>query len=268
MHPFVRATTFEAQGEGRFAGRVDQSWFQARGAYGGVVAGTLARCFEAVVGDPHRRLRSLTVHCAAPLLEGEARVEARLERTGKYVAHLSGRLLQEGAVGLATATFGLGRSDVPAYVSARMPAAPAPETVAPAPVDNPLAPPFAKHFEYRYALGGIPWSGSTSPEGGGWIRPREPAPLDAAMALALLDAWPPVAMARTTEAVVSATVDFNFTFFDRFESGATAGPAHHLVHLHSRWAGDGYAEELRSLWSPEGTLLAQCRQLLALRPLG
>jgi hypothetical protein len=36
------------------------------------------------------------------------------------------------------------------------------------------------------------------------------------------------------------------------------------VSIASRWADDGYCEELRDLWSPHGVLLAQCRQLLAL----
>jgi Thioesterase-like superfamily len=72
-------------------------------------------------------------------------------------------------------------------------------------------------------------------------------------------------MMRAPAPLMTASVDFNFQFFEAFDGTREAGPEDHLVQVHSRWAGEGYAEELRSLWGPDGKLLAQCRQNLALR---
>jgi hypothetical protein len=64
-------------------------------------------------------------------------------------------------------------------------------------------------------------------------------------------------------------VDFTVQFFSSFLEARRAhsdarSSEPHLVAIRSRWADDGYTEELRELWSPAGVLLAQCRQLIAL----
>jgi acyl-CoA thioesterase len=61
-----------------------------------------------------------------------------------------------------------------------------------------------------------------------------------------------------------ASVDFTIHFFTGFAHPSAATDEHQLVTIQSRWADDGYTEELRELWSPRGELLAQCRQLIAL----
>ena len=37
-----------------------------------------------------------------------------------------------------------------------------------------------------------------------------------------------------------------------------------LCTARSRWAGGGYSEQLNQLWTPQGKLLGQCRQLMAM----
>ena len=86
-----------------------------------------------------------------------------------------------------------------------------------------------------------------------WVRLREPAPLDAPLAALLLDALPPAVSATFGVPRPLASVDFTIHFFARLrERGRAATDEHQLVTIRSRWADDGYTEELRELWSPRG----------------
>jgi Thioesterase-like superfamily len=266
VKPFSESTAVRELEDGVYGCGFDEEWNRERGAFGGVVVGVMVRALTHSVGDRARPLRSLTVHCTAPAQPGEAKVTTQVVKEGKTVTHLTARL-EQGAqlIAFGTAVFGVTQPNALAYQTAELPPGVVdPETLTPAPAEHPLAPRFAKNFEYRYCLGAWAFfSGSQTTEVGGFIRPRVPGKLDAALACAMLDAWPTVAMMRAPEPLLTVTVDFNFQFFENFDGTRDAGPDDHLVHIHSRWAGDGYSEELRSLWGPDGKLLVQCRQNLA-----
>jgi len=68
---FLDATTWTALGEGRYQGTVHTSWYQGRGAFGGVLAGAVLRSMMRELNDVARAPRSLTVHFSAPVTEGE-----------------------------------------------------------------------------------------------------------------------------------------------------------------------------------------------------
>lgn len=107
----------------------------------------------------------------------------------------------------------------------------------------------------------MPFSGGTTPEVNVWVRLHEPEPIDAAVVACLLDVSPPAITSTFAGPRAVASVDFNVQLF----SIPSIEPTTFLLcAIRSRWAGDGYTEELRDLWSPEGVLLGQCRQLLAL----
>lgn len=267
MHPFRAATTWSRTGEGRYEGAFDERWYQGKGAYGGVVAGGLARCLEDTVADPRRRLRSFTVHFCAPALAGPVVVETRVERTGSLVTHTSARALQGGAaVAVATATFAAPRR--PAgderirFADARVPEAPGPDEVAPF-EGSPLMPTFTQFFEYRFAVGHAPFSGGDEAVIGGWLRPKEPLALDAALAVALLDAFPPAVLARVDGPAPAASVDMTTHFYADLPLPAERAAEPLLVVARSRWAQEGYAEERAELFTADGALVAECSQLVA-----
>lgn len=267
MKSFAESTAVRELEDGVYGCTFDEEWTREKGVYGGAVVGVALRALTHCVGDRARPVRSLTLHCVSFAQPGPATVQARVERAGKTVTHVSARVLQgETLVAFGSGVFGGTIEGALAYQTAELPEIPDPETVEPIPQDHPLAPRFARNFEYRYCLGARAFfSGNSSTETGGFIRPRVASRLDAALAAALLDAWPTVAMMRATAPVLTATIDFNFQFFEAFDGTREAGPDDHLVHIQSRWAGSGYTEELRSLWGPDGALLAQCRQHLAVR---
>ncbi len=110
----------------------------------------------------------------------------------------------------------------------------------------------------------LPFSGGTVPNVAGWLRLRDPAPIDAPLAAMLLDVQPPGITAIFDGGRPTASVDFTIQLFERPAQLDLDPEAHHLVTISSRWAGAGYTEEVRDLWSPKGVLIGQCRQLLAL----
>jgi acyl-CoA thioesterase len=261
--PFLAAIHLTPLGEGRYRSRFDAPWFQGRGAFGGVVAGQLLRAMEDLVADPGRPVRSFTVHFCAPAAEGEAEVRGRIERAGKLVTHATARTENAaGVVAVASATFGISRPGTVSYFDAQRPEVPPPSEVVQVPDDAPL-PTFCKFFEYRFCVGSAPYSGG-EPRTGGWIRPKgAPLPLDAALCVALLDAYPPSVLSTQEEKRHVASVDFTVHFFHALPRPADRAGAHYLRTGVSRWAGEGFAEDFQELWSEEGELLAQCRQCIA-----
>lgn len=262
------ATTLSKDDDTRRHVRIDPSWHQGRGAFGGLLASLMLGEMSKDVNDAERIARSLTLHFCAPAV-GDLQLTTEVVRTGSRVTHATARL--SGAEGTATfgsASFCKDRPLAEHYVHASMPEVPPASRVPELPAGLPGLPAFFAHVDVRFCGGTMPFSSSPSKDAEvtAWVRLREPAPLDAPLAALLLDSLPPAISATFDAPRALASVDFTIHFFSRFGPAAEPAPSdeHHLVAIRSRWAGDGYTEELRDLWSPRGVLLAQCRQLIAL----
>jgi acyl-CoA thioesterase len=68
--------------------------------------------------------------------------------------------------------------------------------------------------------------------------------------------------------VAAPTIDLTVHFRAPGAVAALAAEDHLLVRFRSTTAAGGFFEEDGELWSPDGTLLAQSRQLALLLPLG
>lgn len=263
MHPFDQATAWAADPAEPKRGELDESWYQGRGAFGGLIAALFVKAFRARVVDPARVPRSLTVHFAAAAVAGPVELHTTIEREGSRVSSLSGRLLQHGKVMcFATATFAAPREHVIEYDRLAMPDAPPPEGIEVA--RHFMMPVFTQHFDMRFAFGSMPFSGATVPELGGWIAPRQPMICDAAMAVALLDSFPPAAMALASTPIAGASIDFTMSLFAELPLPNAKPDDQYLLKIVSRLAHQGYTEELRQLWAQNGTYIGECRQLMAL----
>jgi acyl-CoA thioesterase len=262
-----------ADGPGRFVGRVDPSWHQGRGSFGGLLAAAIvdaaARTTAARDAGTPRPPRSLHLHFAAPA-RGDYALTIEPVRLGSRVSTLLARVTTDNGVA-AIGTLSLGRArapggdaPLPRWCTARRPDVPPPEAVAPTPTDAPGVPAFVQYMDFRFCHGSAPWSGATEPEMGLWLRTRAPATLDAPMIAMLLDAPPPTAMALTRAPTPAATVDLTMHFFAPAAGEDLLPGAFAFMHLRSRWADDGYVEEVRDLYAPSGALLGECRQLVAM----
>jgi acyl-CoA thioesterase len=260
---FLAATTFEPSGRGRYRGRFDASWYQGRGAYGGVVAGAALRSMEHAVGDAERQVRSLAAHFCAPAVAGDAEVRVQVERAGKLVTYVTARVECGGeVVCVATATFGSQRAVELDYLEFSRPTVPPPAALEPVPTD--VLPTFCQHFDFRFCVGAPPYSGASEAVVGGWIRPLVPAALDTPLVVGLLDAYPPSVLSRVEGIRPAASLDFTVHFFHPLARSGAREDGFYLRTGRSRWAGGGYSEDHQELWTEDGTLLAQCRQMVAI----
>jgi acyl-CoA thioesterase len=254
---FLSDTAVEELGDGTYRGRVSADWFTPRGANGGFLAAVVLRAIMAAEPDDARAPRSLTLHYLRPPDEGEVRITVAQERRGGSVTTYSARMEQDGRLCvLALAALSHDFASSLTYAPG-MPDVPPPNGLVVR--DDPDLPPISRRFATQGAIGHTPFSGGPEALTGGWIAfaGDEPSPLDAPALALLSDAWLPAMFVLVQDFIGVPTIDLTIHFRARTE-GRT-GPA--LAIFRSRASAEGFFEEDGELWSEDGTLLAQSRQL-------
>ncbi|MEA2255535.1 MAG: hypothetical protein QOG35_1580 [Solirubrobacteraceae bacterium] len=256
---FARATAVAPLGEGAWRATCDPGWTTNRGPNGGYLAAIVLRAVLAELDDPAREPRSLTCQYLRPPAPGELRVDVAIERAGRAVSFVTARLSQDGEpCVLAMAVLSVELEGAIDYAGAP-PAVPGPDALAiAAPVPG-LA--MTEQFEVRPALGAPPFAGADEALVGGWLRFADPAPLDAPALAMYADAWMPSPFARLRAPVGAPTLDLTV----HFRAPAAAAALHPgepvLAVFRSATSADGFFEEDGELWTADGVLLAQSRQL-------
>ncbi len=224
------------------------------GPNGGYLAAIGVRTLLAEV--PDRPLRSLTVHYLRAPEAGEARVKVGIDRAGRSVTFAGARFEQGGMpFANAQAVLASDRTGIGLDAPAPPPVA-APDEIE-AISDSSEAPPFARNFDFRPALGAAPFSGADEALTGGWLRLRQPGKLDAATLVALCDSWYPAIFATTRAPLAVPTLDLTVHL-----RAALPRPHDWVLGLYrTRAARGGFLDEDATLWSREGDLLAHSRQL-------
>jgi len=265
MRPFCDVLEPVRLGATTFRLEVDDGWQQGRGAYGGLVVGAMVRAAMQAVGDDSRRVRSVNAELLAPVPVGASLLEVETVRTSSALSVLRVVLRAEaegeGASPLYTATVlcARDREGTPAWDLAPPPSLP---PVAPLPAMPPqpgVMPVFTQHFEY-HPVGPAPYAG-TEPRAEGYVRPRDPGSrVDAAMLAALADCYWPAAFGRFEAPRPIATIAYALAIVDdRLDPDARIYQRAVCNHV----AG-GYAHETRTIWSPDGRLLATNQQVIAI----
>jgi acyl-CoA thioesterase len=146
--------------------------------------------------------------------------------------------------------------------AAPAPAAPSPETLEP--LDTSFLPPrIFSQLEMRMVFGEIPFTRADDGVAGGWTRTRLPAALTPELIAMYTDSWWPAPFPRLDGPVLAPTLDLTIHFRARPPSGERE---HVLGRFTSSTSADGFFEEDGQLWSEDGTLIAQSRQLALIRP--
>jgi acyl-CoA thioesterase len=255
MGAFADDTAVRSTGDGGFECRIEPRWWVIAGPNGGYIGAIFTRALLAV-GDSDRPLRSLTLHYLRAPVEGPARIEVEVERQGRSVTFLSARLVQDGKpCVLALAVMALDRDGID-IDQVQMPDVRPPGEIETLPGRD-QAPPFARNFEFRPALGPLPFSGGEEALAGGWIRFGDDEPLDAPALVALCDSWFPAVFGTTTEPLAVPTLDL--TVHLRASAPRPAGWV--LGRYRTRLARNGFLDEEAELFAEDGELLAQARQL-------
>jgi acyl-CoA thioesterase len=264
---FLRDTAVEPLGDGRWRGWCSTDWSAPPGPNGGYLAAIVLRAMTAELGDATRPPRSLTLHYLRPPKEGTVEVAVEVQRNGRSLSTLTARLVQDGkdcilAIGAFAATFpsALDYATPP-------PEVPAWEDIEPY-TPHPQAPAISHRLEIRGAIGQFPFTSGDHALTGGWILLHDKPAVDAHVLALLCDAWLPAAFVRLDNMAMAPTIDFTIHFRNPDAAAAHDPSTPLLTRFSSETSVDGFWEEDGAVWTPDGTLLAQSRQLALLRPFG
>jgi acyl-CoA thioesterase len=246
-------------GDGAWTARIAEGWWTPRGPLGGYVMAFGIRAMELVVGDSERLPRAATMHFLRSPEAGELRVSAVLEREGRSLSSVSCRLEQgEKLIGLGVGAWSK-PWEGPLLDEAPMPDVEPPDPGLPKAVrpNAPNAPPFLDQMDMQHRFGDPPFTGSEHSVTGGWIGLREERPIDAAAVAVLADAWFPAPWPRLSALAPAPTIDLTI----HFRAPLPLDGRLLLGRFGSKLVRDGFFEEDGELWAPNGTLVAQSRQL-------
>jgi acyl-CoA thioesterase len=254
---FEHDTAVSAAGDGAFDCEIHPAWWVIAGPNGGYIAAMIVRALEATVAEG-RPLRSLTVHYMRAPEAGPALIRVETAREGRSVSFMRATLEQGGKEqATAVAVFAADRTG-PAFDTAHPPDIPAPEDVPLQGETRLQAPPFAQNFDFRPAIGGKPFEGAAEAVTGGWLWPKQgPDELDSALAVALCDSWFPALFTAVDAPLAVPTLDLTVHL-----RAPLPRPADWVLgSFWTRRVRDGFLEEDGELFSRDGELLAQSRQL-------
>ena len=261
MGSFDADTALAPAGVGVWTGAVADGWATPRGPLGGYVMALMLRAFELAVDDPVRSPRSVTMHFLRVPEVGPVTLSATVERAGRSLSTVSGRMEQDGKLlGLA-----LGAYSAP-WKSPVLGAEPLP-SVEPAEGREPVPdlgrgtpPAFTERLTMQHRFGPPPFSGADRGETGGWLGLREERPVDALTVAVLADAWFPAPWPRLKALAPAPTIDLTIHFRVPLPLPDTLL----LGRFTNRLVRDGFFDEDGELWTPDGALIAQSRQLALL----
>jgi acyl-CoA thioesterase len=255
---FAADTAVEPLGDGVYGAVVHERWFVARGPNGGYIAAIIARALRGEIADDERALRSLTVHYLLPPVAGPLEVHVTVERAGRTATALSARLVQDGrTLALALAAAARAWPGGIEYANAPMPDVPPPEELPNLNEYRDSVPPFARNWEMRPAIGAAPFTGGDEARAGGWLRLDPPEPPDEALAIAMTDTWFPAPFSIVTAPLLAPTIDLTI----HLRAPMPAADEFVFLLATSRVCRDGLFDEDVEIWSRDGTLVAQSRQL-------
>ena len=255
---FDADTALEPAGELRWRGSVPPTWSIGTGPNGGFMAALGARAAQLASGRPPR---SLTLHYLAPPAEDEIEVVAEVVRHGRSATFLRLAMIQgERTVVTALAVCGAWFEDGPQWSDAQPPELPGPDDCLKVDPTRTGAVPLVGRYDMRVAVG----EPDTRPvRVQGWIRTAEPRPVDDVALAAMTDAYIPPSFFRAGIPVAVPTLELTIHFRGQPPEGEHPFVAATFT---TRFSAGGVCEEDGEIWSADGRLLAQSRQLALVRP--
>ena len=261
MPTFDDDTALTPAGDGVWDGAIADGWATPRGPLGGYVMALVLRAFDLAIADPTRSARSVTMHFLRAPEVGPVRVGTTIERTGRSLSAVSGRLEQDGELlGLALGAYSV-PWESPQLGDEAMPTVVPPEGREPVgDLGRGAAPAFTERLTMQHRFGAPPFSSADEGLTGGWLGLREERPVDALAIAVLADAWFPAPWPRLKALAPAPTIDLTIHFRVPLPLPDTLL----LGRFRNRLVRDGFFDEDGELWAPDGTLVAQSRQLALL----
>lgn len=243
--------------------QIPERWGQGRATFGGLVAACLFEKIRPQVAA-ERPLRSLNLSFVAPVAPGALDVEVRLLREGKAATQMQATAYQHNQVcAVLLASFGGDRASAVNVAAMSPPVIKAPEAATQFPFIAGLTPDFTQYFDYRYAVGKMPFMGGQEPTMGGWIRLREPGNQAAGMAelLCLLDAWPPAVFSLLKAPASGSSLTWSVGVVDCPADCTGSDWWQYLADI--QHAANGYSHIDATLWDRHGHTALISRQTVS-----
>jgi len=235
----------------RFEIDLDPSWASLVGIHGGYMAAVCTRAVELVADG--RPVRTITTSFLRPGRPGPVDVTVDTVRTGRSLSTFAVTLTQDERPLLT--------SRITAAVPIDGERWETPDPVALAPIDEcvPLAPPEGvRHFGQARAVldpAYTPFSHGPLARVGGYVRPLEPRPIDAAWLIMILDWFPPSPFTRNDPPTGGVSIDYTVHLHRRLD-GLDAGEWL-TGYFHADQSADGLALEHGTIRDPAGRVLAE-----------
>ena len=250
-----------------FTGTIADGWSTGRGPNGGYIGACLLRALTQRVDSPNRHVRSLTIHYLAPPKLGSYTIVTSIEKAGRSATFATGHMYQDQKIVAKAIGAFISAQPGPEFQDALAPNLPPPQECEVAIRPAPLVA-LQERFHSLWAIGERPFSRGKQAHSGGWIRLSEDRPTDSLLLLAYADGWLPAVFSKLDGRFATPTVDLSIHFRAQSDPIEIADDAYCMVQFRTRMASGGFIEEDGEIFSPDGTLLAQSRQLALLAPLG
>jgi len=239
---------------------IPDDWMQGRTAYGGLIASIALASMRKHVAQ-ERKVRSLFVSFVGPVSPEPFFVKTKLLRSGKSVSTVESKLIQNDNVCCtAVGSFGGDRDSKIEIEPIERIQMLEPSKALELPYIDGMTPAFTRHFDYRLAVGELPFSGKSSKEIAGWISFREETIcLTEEWLIALADAWPTPVLSQLTEPAAASTLAWSLGFVHLNRNTCSQNDwwsYHCLIDSAER----GYAHERSTIFDPEGNLALYSHQ--------
>lgn len=266
MHPLDAATKLEVTGD-KFQGATSDAYWNFTGPFGGATAATL---LQAAMRHPKRQNLPLamTINYCAPVAKGAFDVLVSEKRTNRSTQHFSVEMTQgDDTIATATLVFAA-RPEGLAHAPGKMPEVALPEKIEPPKAKAPLA--WIDRFDMRFASGfPVMRPKDDAPLGSArtevWMRDNPSRKMDFLSLMNMSDAFfarPFHVLGRLIQVgTVSMTTYFHCDEADLAE----VGEDYLLGVADANIFNKGYADQIASLWTRGGKLLATSQQILYFR---
>lgn len=247
-------------GDGTYAREIDETWWGWNGQFGGYALALALEACRLRNTDPSQRERSITMHFLRRMPAGVLQVEVVTERQGRTVTTFSLRMHVDGrlcAVGLVM--FGSDRI-AEEYQTVEPPDLTLPRADE-TPKESTIPGKALRNFDIWPRHDGDPGAGVEAVDSGGWMRLSDPGGADERFALMVADAYMPLSHLRFTQPAVGGTLDFTAHFREPVPDAVIDGTEPVRVHLRSARSHLGYVDEDASIWTADGRLVLQSRQV-------
>lgn len=235
---------------------VTEDWLQGRSAFGGLQVSLALKAMRALVAE--LPLRVLQVTFLAPVPQGVIGVRAQVLRAGKNTQHVEARLYDcEQVLCVVVGIFGASRTSTiqirpeqPAVVSERKPLL--------LPYIPGLTPAFLQHFDMRWIVGGLPYSGATQAKAVIEVGFKQAGMTSELHLPTLADSIPPLAITLLKKPAPGSSMTWMLEFLaDRYDHLPLQGWRFDAEVLA---AADGYTSQTAMIWAPDGSPAMLSRQ--------